>query len=720
METAMQKMTRRAKKRGLTLIEICVTMGLVVFVAYLSLSALGPAADKGSTRGLAGAVKEELEATRQLAIRSGQPVALGIPTDGGTAACSLYRLQGWNTPYVKWSGGYEGDYPNLGFAAATWGGPGTGGPASVPPSAKYFNFGQVELLAWIPDDKEDDYVFCYLPDGSLITNGLGTVDGKYSVVVASSPTFAGAVPDGVTISSGTEPWVLLVSPGGGVEMIKGTPGTSLPAGAGNGAVSNPQPREEFDGESRIYLSEMKVRPNPSGLPGEGICVPGQVVTLEIYAHCPEGDGLFANWTQVPGTVNGLEGSFTYPNQTGSPLPNEADRMEFIPPNRIPTDPNLAPKWSTGEAPAPGTGIWKAQWTWTVPTDSVEGELYNVTANVQNAEADATIVTSPLPQIQMNPAPTGRMIVERRVSGLWQLWRMNPDGSGEQLISPEGVQEMMPSLDKYGTQMALIREGPGGLNDRRIVLRSVDGGSETIITNTAGTYTSVSLSPLGNWVAYRDEAAGELIVARTDGTGSIPPIPQAATSGHGYEVNKFRAGWSQDGNYVLYENGTTIHSRNLSNGTDTQLWGPYAPMSNGNIPKLYAPTSYSHNGREFVVLSNTTNKPFLLSFEVTSYETTHNSSFDATGSDRRVRDAGPNFGDWSSGTSQSYADVSHDGKLVYTESPGWGVGDSQSGEETESMKVYVLTGITADGVFFGPPTITAFNDVRRAIFIPPGD
>ena len=101
----MKHRKTRSRREGLTLIEICVTMGLVVLVAYLSLSALGPAADKGSALGLATAVKEEFEATRQLAMRSGQPCALGIPTTGGLSACSLYRLQGWNTPYIKWSGG---------------------------------------------------------------------------------------------------------------------------------------------------------------------------------------------------------------------------------------------------------------------------------------------------------------------------------------------------------------------------------------------------------------------------------------------------------------------------------------------------------------------------------------------------------------------------------------------------------------------------------------
>lgn len=726
-----------SEKRGLTLIEICFVMGLVVLVAYLSLSALSPAADKGSTLGLATAVKEEFEASRQLAIKSGQPVALGIPTDGGAAACSLYRLQGWNTPYVKWSGGYEGDYPNTGFAAATWGGPGAGGPAALPPSAKYFNFTQTELLAWLPDDKEDDYIFCYLPDGSLITNNLSTVNGMYTVVIAGNPTFGGALPDGVTISSGNNPWTLMVSPGGGVELVNGTPGTTLPPGTSGGPISNPRPREEFTGESKIYLSEMKVRPNPSGVPGEGICVPGQVVTLEIYAHCPEGDGLFANWTQTPGTVGGLEGSFTYPDQTGSPLPNEADRMEFIPPNCIPTDPALAPVWNGGEAPAPGTGIWRAKWTWTVPVNSQEGELYNVTANVQNAEADATIVTSPLPQIQMNPAPQGRMIVERRVNGIWQLWRMNPDGSGEKLISPEGVQEMMPTLDKNGTQMALIREGPGGMADRYIVVRSIDGGLEKIIAGP-GEFTTVSMSPTGEWVAYRNNATNQLLCTRANGSGTF--ALNQVWGGSGVSVKKGRSGWSQDGKYVLYAHERAIGDPVIYSfpmpgyGLPTppdpegyRLWGPYPSTGPGLLARMFCPTSYEYNGREFVAVSCSGEDSFILSFEVVGRNYTVNHNLPNMDwrvpplSNRRIQENPPSTA--STNRDQDYPAISFEGtgttpKLVYTSSPA-NTGYI-TGEDTEGQVIYMLPNIDANGVFSGPPLQMNFTDARRAIFIPPGE
>ena len=563
-------------------------------------------------------------------------------------------------------------------------------------------------------------------------------------MVAGSPTFGGGVPDTVTITSGNDPWTLLVSPGGGVELVNGTPGVVLPAGSGNGNVSNPRPREEFSGTSEIYLSDMKVRPNPSGAPGEGICVPGQVVTLEIYAHCPQGDELFANWTQVAGSVNGLEGSFTYPNQTGSPLPNEADRMEFVPPNRIPTDPLLAPTWGPGQAPAPGTGVWRAKWTWTVPTNSVEGELYNVTANVQNAEADATIVTTPLPSIQMNPAPQGRMIVERRVNGLWQLWRMNPDGSGEKLISPEGVQEMMPTLDKNGTQMALLREGPGGIADRYVVLRSIDGGLEKILDGP-GEFSSVSISPTGEWVSFRNNATNRLITMRTDGSGRFEK--HQYWIGSGASVKKGRAGWSQDGRFMLYGNedltpldhpasdvNPVIYSVRLPNLGDPPLpgpldpgydpgvvlWGPY-PFNAAGRARIFCPTSFKVGAREFVVVSSSGDNSFILTFEVTDYTANMNISnpLDYSVSplyDRRIQKTPGSTGP--PNQDDDYPSISHDGKLVFTTSPA--AGGFLTGEDSEEQEVMMLPNVTADGRFIGPPVQLNLPDVRRAIFIPPGE
>jgi type II secretory pathway pseudopilin PulG len=727
----MHSIKTRSNRGGLTLIEIIFVMALVSVVAYLSLSALTGAGDKGASHGLAMAVKENFEGARQTAIKSGQPVALGIPTDGGSnlAACSLYRLQGWNTPYVKWSGGFAGDYPDAGFAAAIWAGaPAAGGPAPQPVSAKYFNFGQNELLAWLPDGNERDYIFCYLPDGSLITNNLPTSGGRYTVVIAQNPTFGGSAPGGVTAQTGTEPWTLFVSPGGGVEIVKGTPGASLPPGVGDGSVSPPQARTKIETTPQIYLSEMIVEPESAG---QGHCTPGQVVTLEIYAHCPEGDELYANWTQVPGSINGKLGSFTYPHRDeppSDPLPGEADRMEFIPPHRIPTGAD-APNWSAGENPAAFTGIFRARWTWTVPLDTDPDEVFSVTANVQNASSTANIVTSPVPSFGSTASPKGKLIVERRVNGQWTLWRMNPDGTNEKRLSPQGVQEMMPSIDRHANQMVLVRD-TGGINQRYIVVRGIDGQDERILDGP-GAFTSVSISPTGDWVAYRDNAADLLIVTRTNGSETFNK-PQA-WGGTGFVVKKGRPGWSTDGRYVLFGSEFHLYSVRLDDPAKVvhEIFGNFRASTSG-MSRMYSPCAYQVNGQEHVVFSGSGHDGFLCTFPVSNYEASNNIGDMWYGSDGDLyphmprRGATPATITGSAGQDDDYPSVSYDDppRLMFTSSPDSTGNTAQPGEDAEDQNLFMLRNVTngypgfPNGVFYGPVEQVALPDVRRAIFLPP--
>ena len=114
-------MIRLSTKRdcGLSLIEICVVLGFLSLFAALSLTSLKSGKDKAPTRGMAYALVEEFRAARQLAIANGHPVAVAIPTDGGSkASTSIFRLSGWNVPKVEWARDYSSEYPGVSFAAS--------------------------------------------------------------------------------------------------------------------------------------------------------------------------------------------------------------------------------------------------------------------------------------------------------------------------------------------------------------------------------------------------------------------------------------------------------------------------------------------------------------------------------------------------------------------------------------------------------------------------
>lgn len=719
------------KDRGLTLIEIVFGMTLVVILAYLALSSLSSAKEKVSTHGLATAVMEEFKAARQTAIKSGQPVAVGIPTDGGGQPCatSLYRIQGWNRPYVNWSAGFRGDYPGLGFAAATWSPAPPAGTPNLPATAKFFNFDAGALAEWLPDDTEQDYIFLYLPDGSLITNGLPSVNGEYTLVIADQPNFTGAAPGNVQIAGGTNPMVIYLSPAGGVDLATGCPGATLGAGI-DPASSTPKGRTEPvpPASQTIALSELTVRPNPTGVPGEGVCVPGQYVTLEILAYSPEGVALFANWnhSNVADPNNpAVKGMFTYPDgqQTSPGLTGEADRMEYVPYHQL-TPQQQDPAFWGGFAPSVGQGVFRAQWSWTVPIFSDEGDEYDVTVNVQNATANATILNPP-PPVRMNPAPPGKMIVERRdpVTGLWQLWRMNPDGSGERLLSPKGISETMASIDRSGTKMALLQGNPG---NRYVKIRPVNGKKESF-SRGPGNYTSVSLSPDGSWVSYRDDTGGPtggtLITERTDGS-AIFTKPQGWYGG-GYNVKKGRSGWSWDGRYMLYgtENGlgnAFIHAVDLSNpGTPADpgvpIIGPVIGHLSGVHERLFCPTVYNFGGQDHVIVSCSGRDAFLLDLPLSNYTTPnqHQGFYSSAGMplyQYRPEINGPGL-PGSTDLDDDYPSVSLDGtRLFVTRSP-WGTG----AEDTEDQQVLMIP--RQGGKFVGPPQAVVPGDVRRAIFLP---
>lgn len=483
--------------------------------------------------------------------------------------------------------------------AGDW--PGAGGVANAAESSvsKLAGF---NLDNWLPEDCAQDYIFCFTPDGGLIGKNLKAVNGRYSVVVGSQLQASLG-----SVSAGNEPFTLMVSPYGGIEMVTGVPGGTLPSSGGTGsatAISRPAETTDFDTSGGVLISEIMVTPRVGGPGTEGKCIPGQYVTLEVYAYDPEGRGLFAKWKQP-----NKKGIFTYPDGgagTGAVLESEVERMEFI---------NKAPEgvdWVTADGSSfdPPGGVFRARWGWTVPFDSQPNDRFEIEVDVKDAKGQCEILNPPQPVV-FTPAPTGKMIVERWDGAIWQLVQMNPDGSNPVVLSPPGVQETMASIDSQGTKMAFLQAAGG--TDTRVKIRPLNGGPEITIDGP-GPFTSVSLSPNGTWISYRNNSTGQLITKKVDGsqpfgnitqtlTGAIPPYPRS------------RTGWSQDSEFMFYEHDAKIFWRNLKNPSlSGELVGDIANTS-GGIEKLYAPVGYTAHGQERVLFSLGNFNPVLMSVPV---------------------------------------------------------------------------------------------------------
>ena len=684
---------RKVDRSGFTLIEIVFTLTLVVVLATLSLWTLKSGSTRAPSRGLAMAVSEEFTAARQLAISTGHPVALGIPADGSAVGSSLYRLEGWNLPTITWSKNFAGDYPNSGFAAAQW--PGGGTWTTNVAESVVSKLGAFDLTGqWLPASLADDSIFCFTPEGGLVTNNLPALDGRYTVVVGQNLSVSGH-----TLNGANDPVTIFVSPYGGVELVTGTPGGSVPTGAAANVTSAPLSRTEY-APGEVRLSNIRVTPRMEGMPEDkGFCVPGQYVTLEVYAYDPQGRGLFAKWKQPTN-----KGIFTYPDgkaDPASPLVSEVDRMEFVKEQ----PPGLT--WS-GTTPPPG-GLFRARWGWTVPQNSAPGTTYEIEVDVKDAKGECSIVNPP-PKLTMRTAPSGSIIAEKEVSpGLWQIVQLNPDGSGQRLLSPVGVPESMPSIDNTGTKMALLQ---GTLPNRYVKVRSLDGGYERTVAGP-GQYTSVAISPDGAWVSYRDNSANNLITSHVDGSNAFNS-PQAWTSG-GHTIKKSRSGFSQDSHYLIYENANALYTKALpgSNGPGNLYFGPV--NQGATAEQLFAPTSFKKpNGEEWVLFSLGNHDPVLISIPWTNgTQLAGGTCFDAP---MLLPDLDPSdpTTSGSGDLEDDYPTVSSDGKsLILTRS---GMSDGAV-EDTGGQSVQIVPYDAGSNNYVGVPTPMGVTNIRRAVWVP---
>lgn len=696
---------RTYARRGFTLTEVLFTLTLLLIIAGMSLSALKPAKAKGPTRGLAMALEEELSAARQLAISSGHPVALGMPTKDGPVACSIYRLEGWNRPNLTWVKAFSGDYPGVGFVAGDW-----GSVSGIPdaPQSSVSKLAGFKLSEWLPSDCENDYIFCFTPEGGLVGKNLKAVNGRYTVVVGSNLQASLG-----RVTAGNEPMTLCVSPYGGIDLVTGVPSGTLPPGGGPAtAISKPAQITDFDDDGGVRISEIKMFPklDSSGL--EGRCVPGQYITLEVYAYDPEGRGLFAKWKQEPNA----RGIFTYPDgkaASSAPLVSEVERMEYL--HEAPDDINWNPS-----SFKPTGGVFRARWGWTVPFDSKPGDRYEIEVDVKDVKGQCTIVNPP-EKIVIEPAPDGKLIVEKQIDGIWQFVQLNPDGSNDRIISPPGVQETNASLDSARTKMAFL-QGTG--TAKYVKIRALDGGYERTIAGP-GNYTSVSLSPNGTWISYRFQTGsvldGTLVIQKVDGDGRIEVPQNFPGFNPATGTPRSRSGWTPDSSFVIYEGVNTLEWICLR---DTSSRGTLLnPVPHGvYIEQPYAPTVYNASGQERVLFSFGSYDPILAGIPLnrsgnsitTSPNLDFNTSFTTSGTttSNMFVDMSPGLpGAGSSALDDCYPNISADSRYLV-------LNRTTENDDIDSVNQTVMFVEQApSGNFVGPATRQLTGAIRRAIWVP---
>jgi len=120
-----------------------------------------------------------------------------------------------------------------------------------------------------------------------------------------------------------------------------------------------------------------------------------------------------------------------------------------------------------------------------------------------------------------------------------IFRIRPDGSGEEAVVQTEKYETWPSVDDNETVLAFMRQSPTTNWD--VWIKDLESGNETALLDGNGGERYPMISPDGKWLAAVNESDGRLIVVSVDG--------QHRTT---IEENSAFPRWSFDGRFLYYQ------------------------------------------------------------------------------------------------------------------------------------------------------------------------
>jgi Tol biopolymer transport system component len=190
----------------------------------------------------------------------------------------------------------------------------------------------------------------------------------------------------------------------------------------------------------------------------------------------------------------------------------------------------------------------------------------------------------------DPVTNGRIAFTRRLSTEWNVFTVDPDGSGEQHVT-HGVRDYSTSWSPDGSRIVVDRENG-------LTVMDADGSNPVVIAD-AGEGSFPSWSPDGTKILFTRWDGGDELVRVGEGSAAssthlfvVAPDgtdPQQLTSGL---VIDSSGAWSPDGSQIAFtrvaDTGTGLYVMN-ADGSDPVLvlpaqdpdpsepsWFPYAP------------------------------------------------------------------------------------------------------------------------------------------------
>lgn len=443
------------RSRAFTLLEIMLVMLLMGLVGGMGVFAFRRATRSGEARGVTELVAEELRGARNRALSQRIPVAVVMPSAGGTQgqAQSLYILEGETKPHVTRRVVYSREYPQSQLFVGLWPVAGSAGRDDIQTGANGQEFTVNHWQVPVPTD----YVLMFTPAGTVKSNGWPHFDGHYHLVVSEGVV---AAPTGPPTGSGVStvnyfalsqvglPSTITISPAGGVSVQKGLTGLTSGVAVRDHALTATAggvlpPLWTAAGNQDPVVSSARL--DPPQIPPFKIH-PNEKTALVLEATDPDGDPLYVNWTTVPANT----GRFSLASQS---------KMDW----------------------APGSpGRWRSCWVWTPPEGWAAGSTCQLRYQVSDGQGGSS--TGLIAGDCTSVPPTRLVFAQTTAHGDYEIVTAAPDGKSATFASVEGDQysHFFPSFSPNGQLIASTGWDQMSLPQRALFVSKADGSQITKI------------------------------------------------------------------------------------------------------------------------------------------------------------------------------------------------------------------------------------------------
>ena len=447
-------------KRGFSLMEILVVIGLMGLMGALAVINGRGALSNATSRAIADRLAAEIGQARAEAIRDNVPVAVVFPSSENYCQ-GIYILRGHERGVLRREVDWSSEARGVGLFTGYW--PldpaiTEGNASNLPATAGRGD--AFDPFSWampVPTDA----ALIFTPSGACTSNGMVHFDGAFHIVAMSGVSSSnGSAPSGGpttpltyrTLDGVSDPVTISVSYRGDVKVSKGLVGATgtLGAGAALGTVSplpslssGPNADPVVDADDVVVLP----RPHDPALLPPGIlasCDVDRYLTIRVAATDPDGDALFTDWTANQGFFS--------------------------------TAGRQAMEWS------PQRQRWETSVEWRPPTTATDGQIFDLNCTVTDGKGGSVVLGGDVvTALKVVTADSGILVVSERYTSI--LKAFNSDGSGLREINlPDSVCTMSCSPD--GERLVFSFWGGGPLNGS-IASMNLDNEGLRIITGPGG-------------------------------------------------------------------------------------------------------------------------------------------------------------------------------------------------------------------------------------------